>query len=86
MAPDGPDEEDLKRENLKQVSRQLQMGWHDNKKVYKQDWLSSGLSRYVSNSSRDRRFGPRFESPLGITISIIQNWNNFLLIKQQDAS
>ena len=35
-------------------------------------WWLSGLSRHVSNSSRDRGLGPRFESPLGITILIAQ--------------
>ena len=30
----------------------------------KQPWWPSGLSRHVSNSSRDRSLGPRFESPL----------------------
>ena len=37
-------------------------------------WWPSGLSHYVSNSSRDRHIGPRFKSPLEITISIFQNW------------
>ena len=36
-------------------------------------WQPSGASRHASNSSRNRRLGPRFESLLGITISIIQN-------------
>ncbi len=33
LAPDGPDEEAQKRERLKEVSQDLQRGWHDNKKV-----------------------------------------------------
>ena len=33
LTPDGPDEEFEKREKLKQISQDLQRGWHDNKKV-----------------------------------------------------
>ena len=29
-----------------------------------------GLSHHVSNSSRDRRLGPKFESPFGIMINL----------------
>ena len=36
-------------------------------------WWLSGLSHHVSNSSRDRRLGPRFKSPLGIMILIAQS-------------
>ena len=32
-------------------------------------WWPSSLSRHVSNPSKDRCLGPRFESPLGITLS-----------------
>ena len=35
-------------------------------------WWPSGLNHHVSNSIRDRRLRPRFESPLGITILIAQ--------------
>ena len=40
------------------------------------NWLlwPSGLSYHVTKSSRDRRLGPKFESPLGFTIFIIKNW------------
>ena len=34
-------------------------------------WWPSGLIRHVSNSIRDSCLGPRFESPLEITISIV---------------
>ena len=40
--------------------------------------VASGLSCHVSNSSRDRRYFPRFKSSLGITISIVRNWKQFL--------
>jgi hypothetical protein len=33
LGSEGPDEETLKQERLKQMSQELQMGWHDNKKV-----------------------------------------------------
>ena len=38
LAPEGPDEDALKQEKLKQVSLELQRGWPDNKKVI---WGSS---------------------------------------------
>ena len=41
-------------------------------------WWPSGLSRHVSISSRDRCSGPRFISPLGITILIFRNWKQYL--------
>ena len=50
-------------------------------------WWPSGLSRHVSNSSRYRRLGLRFEYPHRITILFVRNWKQFLAInteKKQD--
>ena len=57
--------------------RKLNSGWiKDNYKT------SRGLSCHVSNSSRDRRLGPRFESRSGLKYWSFKIGNNFLLFKQ----
>ena len=57
--------------NFSQCNRLKINQW---KLCFLENRFPSGLSHNISNSSKDRRLGPRLESPLGITISMVQNW------------
>ena len=67
--------------NVPNIEQNIQkkQGSHKNRR-----WWPSGLSHHVSNSSRDRRLGPRFNTPRDYNIDH-PKWKTFLAFKQQDA-